>query len=222
MPAQPRPGGDELRIRAYLRALNVRPFGHAQDPPKKAPMTDKPILPTRVIPAGTDLPARPPAPGEAPPWRTPPPPPPAPPADPPRSPWPAAPAPGPVEVRVTVDLAAPDEPEPEQSRWSRLWETIGARIRPWKLLIALAAAVFPIPWTGYSPAVTWHYTVTEARALHLGLGYAVAFGAFGLAVHRLIRGGGTVCLFCCAVTFIGLFGAMSWYDPIHWLTGVAR
>lgn len=219
MGAQPRPGGDELRIRAYLRALHARPFGH-QEP--AMPDEQRPITPTRVIPAGVDLPARAPEPGEAPPWRTPPP---VRPPDPPSGPWPAAPPPGPIEVRVTVDLAPPDEPEPEPeaSHWSRMWDAVTGRISPWKAVLALFAAVFPIPWTGYSAAVTWHYMITEARALHVGFGYALAFGTFALAVNKLVRGkGGTVCLFFCATTLIGLFGAMSWYDPIHWLTGVPK
>lgn len=104
-----------------------------------------------------------------------------------------------------------------------MWDAFTTRISPWKAGLALFAAVTPIPWTGYSAAVTWHYTITEARALHTGLGYALAFGTFALAVKKLTRGrGGTVCLFFCATTFVGLFGAMSWYDPIHWLTGVPK
>lgn len=221
MSAQPRPEGDELRTRAYLRALGARPFGHQEDPV----MSDdrRPITPTRVIPAGAELPARAPHPGEAPPWRTPPPPPPSPPADTPPTPWPAAPPPGPIEVRVTIDLAPPGEPEPEESRWSRLWATVSGRISPWRAVLALSAAVVPIPWTGYSAAVTWHYTISEARAWHVGFGYGLAYGAFALAVNKLVRGrGGTLCLFFCATTFVGLFAAMSWYDPVEWLTGVAR
>jgi hypothetical protein len=214
-------GADELRVRAFLRALHARPFGH-QEP--AMPHDDRPITPTRVIPAGAELPARLPEPGEAPPWRTPPPPPPVRPADPPSEPWPAAPPPGPIEVRVHVDLAPPaePEPEPEESRWSRTWAAVTARVSPWKAALALFAAVVPIPFTGYSAAVTWHYTVTEARALHVGFGYGLAFGAFLLAANRLRQRGGVICLFLCATTLIGLFGAMSWYDPIHWLTGVPR
>lgn len=220
-------GADEMRIRHFLRTLGARPFGHAHDTRKRTPMTDdrRPITPTRIIPAGADLPARAPQPGEAPPWRTPPPPPP--PVIPPPAPWPppAPPPPGPIEVRVIVDLAPliEPEPEPEPSRWSRTWDAITDRINPWKAALALFAAVTPIPWTGYSAAVTWHYTITEARELHVGLGYTLAFGTFALAANKLVRSrGGTVCLFFCATTLIGLFGAMSWYDPIHILTGVSR
>jgi len=187
-------------------------------------MDETPIIPTRIIPAGTDLPARPPTPGESPPRRTPPPPPPVPPAKPPPTPWPAAPPPGPIEVRVTVDLGTPDEPEPEEEpRWSRLWGAATGRIGPWRAVLALFAAVAPIPWTSFSAAVTWHYTITEARALHVGFGYGLAFGTFALAVNKLVRGrGGVICLFFCATTFVGLFGAMSWYDPIQILTGVPK
>lgn len=225
MTAQPSPGGDELRIRAYLRALRVRPFGH-QEPPVSIPEPRRPVTPTRVIPAGAPLPARPPEPGEAPPWRPPPPPPP--PAEPDPLPVPPPPEPRPIEVRhvheVVLTWPEPDpEPDPQPGLWSRTWTAVTGRISGWKALIALAAAVLPIPWTGYSAAVTWHYTITQARAMHQGFGYALAFGAFTLAVHKVTRGhGGAVALFFCAVTFIGLFGAMSWYDPILWLTGVHR
>ncbi|MFJ2717430.1 hypothetical protein [Streptomyces sp. NPDC087437] len=232
MGAQPSPDGDELRARAYLRRLHVRPFGH-QDPPM--PHEDEPraVTPTRVIPAGAPLPARPPEPGEAPPWRTPPPPPPTPPADPPSGPPPGS---GPDRVPpevvrvvhevIVIPATSADtdtEPDPEPGLWSRAWSAATGRISGWAALLALAAAVVPIPWTGYSAATTWRYTITQARALHMGFGYALAFGAFALALNKLVRGrGGAVSLFFCAVTFIGLFGAMSWYDPIQWLTGVHR
>ncbi|MGW5477677.1 hypothetical protein [Streptomyces sp. NPDC004008] len=193
----------------------------------------QPVTPTRIIPADAELPARPPEPGEAPPWRTPPPPPPAPPADPPPGPWPPlGPNPSPPEVVrvihevIVTPATSPDpdpEPDPQPRWWSRAWDTATARIKPWKAVIALFAAATPIPWTGYSAATTWHYTMSQARAFHVGLGYGIAFGTFALAVNKLIRGqGGPVALFFCAVTFIGLFGAMSWYDTIHWLTGVSR
>ena len=68
MGTQPSPDGDELRARHYLRRLGARPFGHAHDVPKRTPMTDQPIIPSQIIPAGAPLPARPPEPGEAPPW----------------------------------------------------------------------------------------------------------------------------------------------------------
>ncbi len=226
MAAPPWPDGQELRIRAYLRRLHVRPFGHQE--PTVSDDDRRPVTPTRVIPAGAELPARPPEPGEIPPWRRTPPPPPPPPVVPP--PIPAQPGPDaqPLEIRhvheITLTWADPDpEPQEQPGLWARAWAAATGRISAWKAALALAAAVTPIPWTGYSAAVTWHYTVTEARALHQGLGYALAFGTFGLAAHKLTRGrGGTVSLFLCAVTFIGLFGAMSWYDPIQWLTGVHR
>lgn len=226
MPAQPSLGGDELRIRALLRALHVRPFGHQEPTVPDQQPERRTVTPTRVIPAGADLPARPPEPGEAPPWRTPPPPPP-PPAAPPPLPVQPAPEPQPVEIRhvheVVLTWPDPDpEPDPQPGRWERAWSTLTGRISGWKALIALAAAVLPIPWTGYSAAVTWHYTVSEARGMNVGFGYGLAFGTFLLAAHRLVGRGGAVALFFCAVTFIGLFGAMSWYDPIQWLTGVHR
>ncbi|MFJ8345065.1 hypothetical protein ACIQ9J_01550 [Streptomyces sp. NPDC094153] len=64
MAAQPSPGGDELRARAYLRALNARPFGHQES---SMPESEK-----CTVSAGVRLPARSPEPDEIPPWRTPP------------------------------------------------------------------------------------------------------------------------------------------------------
>jgi hypothetical protein len=127
----------------------------------------------------------------------------------------------------------PPEPEPEPpveepvppdepGTWSRAWDAVTARVKPWKAIVALAAAVVPIPWTGYSAAVTWAYTVSEARGIHQGFGYALAFGTFTLAGRRLVNTRSVIALWATAVTFIGLFSAMSWYDPILWLTGVFR
>lgn len=188
-------------------------------------MATEPIVPSRIIPAGAPLPPRAPEPGEAPPWRTAPrASPPAPPANPPPPddwreghPPPAA---GPIEIRVSVDLA-PVEPEPEPSRWQRLSAWI-ARNHPWRALAAFALAVFPIPFTGYSAATTWAYTVGEAReAFGTGHGYALAGIPFVLVVWRLVRSGGTFLhAFGLAVFLVGLTGAISLYDPVTWITGV--
>lgn len=186
----------------------------------------RPVTPTRIVAAGAPLPARLPEPDEAPPWRAPtPPPPPAAPNPPPVQPDPDPPV---TEVRHVheVILTSPDpdpQPDPQPGLGARAWSAAVGGISNWRVLLALFAAVTPIPWTGYSAAVTWHYTITEARAMHQGFGYALAFGAFALAVHKLTRRrGGAACMFFLAVSFVGLFGAMSWYDPIQWLTGVHR
>ncbi|MFC8945927.1 hypothetical protein [Streptomyces rochei] len=221
MGAQPSRDGDELRARAYLRRLGARPFGH-QEPPMHEP---RPVTPTRIIPAGAPLPARPPEPGEAPPWRTPPPPPPPVvlPAAPPSDPWPATPPPGPVHVHVTVDLA-PAEPEPEPSRWERLTTWLGRHIRPWHAVLGLSAAVIPIPGVGHSAATVWHYTVGLGRdSFGAGQGYALGLVPLLLAVTTIVRRGGTpLRLFFLAVTAIGSLASFSWYDPVQILTGVAR
>ncbi|MFC8515501.1 hypothetical protein [Streptomyces sp. NPDC057257] len=111
-------------------------------------MTDgKPIVPTRVIPAGTPLPQTLPAPAS---------PPPPPPAPPPAPPVPAQPPdwwrtgppapPPPVDVYVHVDVQLPDghlpapiEPEPGPRWWGRIRLGYNA---------ACAAAGFAIcgPW----------------------------------------------------------------------------
>lgn len=182
-------------------------------------MTDQPIVPSRIIPAGQAIPTAPPPgppapPGTTnlPPWRTPTPPPPPP---------PAAPEPGELIVRHQVELVFP-APEPEPTRWERLRAWLGTWVRPWQAAIAVAAAVTPIPWTGYSAATTWAFTMSEARGMHVGFAYGLAFGALGLATYRLVRRPGLLPLFATVVTGIGTLGAADWFDLITALTGVSR
>lgn len=189
----------------------------------------KEITPSAVYPAGTPIPSAPPLPQapagtpNLPPWRTAAatPPPPSPPAAPHPVP---APDPGPIEHRVTVELVYPEQPdpEPELGRWARIWGAFTAHVKPWQALVALGAAVIPIPWTGYSAATTWAYTMHEAREMHVGLGYTLAFGVFAIAVRRFTSGRGVVALWAVAVTGIGLFGATDWYDAVAAITGVHR
>jgi|GEM_PF-2828303 len=189
----------------------------------------KEVTPSAVYPAGTPIPTAPPLPPapagatDLPPWRRPAPaapPPPPPPAAPHPVPF-AAPDPGPIEHRVTVEVVFP-EPEPEPGRWSRLWSWLTSRVKPWQALLALAAAVIPIPWTGYSVSTTWASTVYAARDMSVGFAYALAIVPFALAVLRLTRCPGTLPLFALVVTFAGLLGAFDWYDAVAALTGVNR
>ncbi|MEU8316679.1 MULTISPECIES: hypothetical protein [Actinomycetes] len=176
---------------------------------------NNPIVPTRIIPPGAPLPARPPAPGELPPWRTTPPAPPTPPS----TSWqPADPPPGPLEVRVTVDLvvpAAPDEPEPPL--WARIWD----RLADWRLLTAIAAAL--LPWAGgYSPAGAWSATLADARTTASPLAaYTLAIGTTGLCWWLDRRSGRWLPRMLLVTTLVGATGAISLFDPITALTGVA-
>lgn len=187
-------------------------------------MTDhavpRPITPTRVLPAGAPLPARPPEPDEVPPWWAPPaaPPPPAAPRE-----VHAAEQPQPLVVHVHIDTPEP-EPEPEPTRWERLTARTKRIGRPWQYAATLALALAPIPGSGYSAATTWHYCVSQARdGFGIGYGYALGGIPFALAVTVIARKGGNLPrLLALAITFVGLFGAMSWYDPILFLTGVHR
>ncbi|MEU5094930.1 hypothetical protein [Streptomyces sp. NPDC020996] len=212
MAPQPSPGGDELRVRAYLRRLGARPLGH-QD--QETPVSDRPITPSRIIPAGAPLPARAPEPGEAPPWRTPPPAPPAPPADPP--PWPGpTPTPGPIEVRVTLAPAPIPEPEPTPSWWARIWD----RIATWRMAGALVAAL--TPWAGgHSPVGIWSHTVHQARTeASVGGAYVIAAVAVGAAWALDRRTGRAVPRFLLVTASLGALGVLHWWDPILMLTGV--
>ncbi|WP_431781726.1 hypothetical protein [Streptomyces chumphonensis] len=186
-------------------------------------MPEPPITPSRIIPAGQplpDLPGRHPAPGELPPWREPitaPPPPARPTAvlD-QEQPDPAA---VPVVVHVHVPLVVPPEPEPGPW-WERLWDAAVRYVSPWRALVGLTLPLLPIPGTGYSTATTWAYTVAQAREAHIGTGYAVAGGALVLAGLWLHRRRSALSLAGLTTAFVGTFGAIHWFDPITWLTGV--
>ncbi|MFJ7417963.1 hypothetical protein ACIQXD_05040 [Streptomyces uncialis] len=199
------PGADETRARHYLQLLGAHPAGHHHTP--EPAMTDRPITPTRIIPAGTPLPDRPPEPGEVPPWRDPPPPPPG--------PWP--PDPGPVAIRVTVDLVTV-EPEPDSAPgWlSRLWD----RLCDWRLVTAVTAAV--VPWmAGDSPATAWAHTLAECRTeAGTTAAYILAIGAAGGAWALDKHTGRWVPRLLLVTAAIGSTGAISLFDPITALTGV--
>ncbi|MDJ0460608.1 hypothetical protein [Streptomyces sp. H27-C3] len=187
-------------------------------------MTDKPITPTRIIPAGASLPARPPGPDDIPPWRTPtphtpapfPPPPPPPVAAPPRTPWPDPPPPGPIQVRVTVDLAP--APEPERSRWDFGW--LWAWLRPWQSLVAAGLAVAPF-FGGDSLISAWSVTLDTARA-EAGVPAAYVLGgtALGLAFLADKYRGHLLARVLLITAMVGGTGALDWFDPITALTGV--
>ncbi|MFB6423661.1 hypothetical protein ACFCXC_18235 [Streptomyces microflavus] len=193
--------------------------------------THKPIIPTRIIPGGAPLPPGPPAPGAVPPWRAPAPaaaaPPPPPPTAPPAVVVPA-PAPPPEQVHhhhVHVTLQPLPYYEPiEPTRRARLWAWVRTLGRPWQLILALLAAVLPIPVLGYSAASTWAYIVGKARAeWGAPFGYGLAGVALALVVMRTVRHGGTLLrIWAGAVTLIGLIASIDLFDLVTLLTGVTR
>lgn len=181
-------------------------------------MPDKPLTPTRIIPAGAPLPERPPAPGEIPPWRTPPPPPP-----PPAAPEPPAAPPQVIHVIHEIVLGPPEPDEEPPTRWDRVWAWMKTLGRPWQIALALGATVVPIPPGRYSAATTWAYVVHQTRLDHgPGWGYALGGGALALAATAVVRRGGVLRLTLLSIAFIGSIGAISLYDPITALTGVHR
>ncbi|MDX3455063.1 hypothetical protein PV396_24500 [Streptomyces sp. ME02-8801-2C] len=213
MSREPEP--DERRVRHYLVRLGARPLGHPID---RTVMTDRPITPTRIIPAGAPLPTRPPQPGELPPWRTPPPSPPVPPAPIP-APAPIPPDPGELVVRHVHEilLVAPEE-EPAPRWWERLWDWLVT----WRMVIAVLAAL--LPWAGgQSPVGIWSHTVHQARTdAGIGAAYIIAGVALTAAWVLDWRTGKVVPRFLLVTAGLGAFGVLSWYDPILMLTGVDR
>lgn len=192
--------------------------------------TRKPIIPTRIIPGGASLPPGPPPLGAIPPWRTPAPaaaaPPTPPPAAPPAVAAPAPtppPAPGPIHVHVTVQ-AAPYYEEPEPTRRERLWAWLRTIGRPWQLVLALLAAVVPVPGVGHSAASIWAYTVGEARA-EWGApnAYALALTPLVWVILRTVRHGGTLLrIWAGVVALIGVIASIDLFDIVTLLTGVTR
>ncbi|MFJ7067512.1 hypothetical protein [Streptomyces sp. NPDC101115] len=197
-------------------------------------MTNRPITPTRIIPAGAALPDRPPEPGELPPWRAPAPEPahsgahphpnpprtrPDPPAHPPTNlhPNPEPANPGPIEVRVVFAPAEEPGPEPEPT----LLDRIRSVAPVWKIGVALAGAAVPIPGVGYSLGGVWAYCVGEARTEFGVVGaYGLALVPLYLAGRAVARTRGLRALFACAVCLIGVTGAVHLFDPVTALTGV--
>lgn len=184
-------------------------------------MTGTPLS-GRIIPPGAPLPDRPPEPDDIPPWRAaPPPPPPPPPAEPA---WYQAPPPPPGDIvhRVQVEIVWP-QPEPEPTRWQRLTAWLRRFGSPWQAALALAAAVTPIPPTGYSIATTWAYTVDLGRDIGPWQPYALGCLPFALVVTRILHRGGSVRrLFLLVVTTAGVWGAIDPFDLVTILTGVTR
>ncbi|MEU5608435.1 hypothetical protein AB0H03_06705 [Streptomyces sparsogenes] len=177
----------------------------------------EPVIPTRIIPADTPLPAapaapplppRPPGPGDIPPWRIP---------EPPAAPPPAA----PIEVHhvhTHILIPAAPEPEPEQPRFD--WARLVAWLRPRQTLIGLVAAAIPMPHTGYSLATAWAASLNDARADSISGAYVlagVALAVTALIDHRRTAWWSRTLL---AAAVVGGTGALGWYDPITLLTGV--
>ncbi|WP_327337383.1 hypothetical protein OG384_14885 [Streptomyces sp. NBC_01324] len=190
-------------------------------------MTDRPITPTRIIPAGAPLPGRLPLPGELPPWWEKPaaaPAPPPPPVQPPAVPVaPPAPEPHPAP-QVHVHVVMPYEPEPELTRRDRLAAALRRIGRPWQICGALLLAVLPIPGTGYSSATTWAYATNLTRTeWGAPAGYALALVPLLWVAARTAHHGGTLLrLWAIAVTLGGLLGALDPFDVVTAITGVHR
>lgn len=194
-------------------------------------MIEKPVTPTRIIPAGQAIPTAPPLPPaphdaeDLPPWRTAAPRPRSspPPDDPPPPSAPETAQGG--EQRVVVEVCYPP-PETEQpadephQQFSLAWARQYAH--PWRSLIGAALALLPIPGVGYSAATIWAYTVGESRQYGIGWAYVLALGSVLLAGAADYRRARIRTRFFLVVAFIGCFGAIDWYDPITFLTGVHR
>lgn len=109
--------------------------------------------------------------------------------------------------------------------WRRLlhWPHLGIKTR---LCCALAAIAAPILPGGYCTATTWWYCVHQARHNYgIGYGYALGGAALALALGAVTSRGhraGLLRLVILAITAVGFIGAMSWSDPIAFVTGVTR
>lgn len=221
MDAQPPPGSDEIRARHYLHRLGARPHGH-QEPAMSVPAPRRPVIPTRVLPAGVPLPERGPEPDELPPWRAPEPPPP-PPVVPDIPPLDPDPVPQSVVVHhhIHEHVLPPEEPE-EEDRPPRLWERLWDTLATWRLLAAILLAL--IPWCGgRSPVGIWGHTVHQART-EAGVGAAYVIAGVAVAVTWALdrRTGRAIPRFLLVTTLVGGLGVLDWFDALTLFTGVHR
>jgi hypothetical protein len=189
-------------------------------------MTDMPITPARDIPPSTALPARPPEPGELPPWHT------APaPTVPPRPPTPPDPPichpdpPAPVEAHPVHDLVltwADPDPEPDPPLWRRAWDWLFDHLVTWRMLLAICAAL--LPWAGgHSPVGLWSRVVQQART-EAGIPAAYTIAAVAIAAAWALdhRTGRALPRFLFVTATVGAVGVIDWWDPMLLLTGVGR
>ncbi|RLU81101.1 hypothetical protein CTZ27_33200 [Streptomyces griseocarneus] len=128
-------------------------------------------------------------------------------------------------MHLVVDLVPPPPEEPEdQGRW--WWGWLWPYVRPVHTAVGGLLALLPMPWTGYSAATTWAYTVHKSRAFGIPVAYGLGLGALAMALgadHRAQREGTVRQLFTRTVTviaFIGVTGAVDFFDPVTALTGV--
>lgn len=195
-------------------------------------MTNRPILPTRIIPAGAPLPNRGPHTGEIPPWREQPAPavpppagPPAPPAPPavPTPPSPPVPEPPPVHVHVTVQ-PGPYYDLPEPTWRQRLTTWVTQRFgRPWQIAGALLLTVLPIPGTHYSAMTTAAYATAQARTeWGAPTGYVIALLPLAWACARTRQHPTILRLCIVSIALGGLLGALDPFDLVTAYTGVHR
>ncbi|MEV8600465.1 hypothetical protein AB0465_11365 [Streptomyces griseoviridis] len=218
------PEPDEERVRYLLARLGARPVGHTVRTSMHRPVP-RPVTPTRIIPAGAPLPARPPEAGEIPPWRAPqpappaapPPPPPPAPVTPTAAPPPPPPTPPVVHHVHQVVLVPPEDPPPPRL-WARLWDALVT----WRLLGAVLLAL--LPWLGgRSPVSAWGHTVHQART---EAGILAAYVTASLAVtltwlwDRQTKHRRFLPRFAFVTALLGSLGVLSWVDPITLLTGV--
>ncbi|MFJ5915017.1 hypothetical protein ACIQFW_04360 [Streptomyces ardesiacus] len=184
-----------------------------------------PITPARIIPAGAPLPARPPEPGEVPPWYSAPPPPP--PVAPPAAPVPSAPQPTPPpqvvhHVHEVQLVALAPAPEPEPPLWARVWDWLWEHLVTWRMLLAILAAL--VPWIdGQSPVSLWAGAVHQARTdAGILAAYVIAGVAFTVAWVLDRRTGRALPRFLLVTATLGALGVFDWWDPILALTGVHK
>lgn len=190
-------------------------------------MSDRPITPTRIIPAGAPLPNRGPLPGELPPWWEQPAPanePPSPPGPPPAVPTAAAPDPALLPApQVHVHVVVPYEPPPEPTRWQRFAAWLRGYGRPYQIAGALLLTVLPAPGTRYSAMTTAAYATAQARTeWGAPTGYALALVPLAWACAHTRRHPTIPRLCTVAIALGGLLGALDPFDLVTAYTGVHR
>lgn len=131
-----------------------------------------------------------------------------------------APTPAPAAPKPVTKTAP--EPAPEQhEREPRDWTWLTAWLRPWQTLAAGAVAVLPV-FNGWSLATGWAEILHDMRADTLSGAYTTAGVALVATFALDLRRSRLLTRAFLITAVVGGTGALDWYDPITFVTGVHR
>lgn len=132
-------------------------------------------------------------------------------------------APPPATERTETAEATHADPEPEtDEREPRDWTWLTSWLRPWQTLTAGLASVFPA-FNGYSLATGWAAALHDMRTTEaISAAYTYAGVVLALAFVLDFKRRRWLLRVFLITAVIGALGALDWFDPITFVTGVHR